>query len=71
MPKMVFPARCAACDAERKFIEFKVEACSPGTMNAPEAQYGFRCMVCKAIVPSITDAVGKVHAWESGKHVEA
>ena len=69
MPRMVFPAPCPACAAPRKFIEFKVEGCSPG--SEVEKQYGFRCMVCKRIVPDIVDDAGKKHTWVEGQHVEA
>lgn len=66
---MVFPAPCPACGARGKFIEFKVEACTPGSEVV--SQYGFRCMACKGILPEVVDDAGARHAWVEGKHVEA
>ena len=69
VPAMVFPAACAACGgAPRKFIEFKAEPCTPGSEG--ERRYGFRCLVCKTIVPELTAADGHAHFWREGKHVE-
>lgn len=70
MPKMVFSAPCSSCGETRKFIEFKAEPCTPGP-ETPPARYGFRCMACRAIVERVTDAEGRAHAWEGGRHVEA
>ena len=70
MPAMIFPARCPACDKDVKFIEFKAEPCTPGP-DSPAAEYGFRCMACKARQPELVDATGKRHRWVAGKHVEA
>jgi len=69
MPKMIFPAPCSACGEPRKFIEFKAEPCTPGTEG--ERRYGFRCMVCKTIVPELVAADGLRHFWDDGKHLEA
>lgn len=70
MPKMVFPATCAACGGEpRKFIEFKAEPCTPGAEG--ERRYGFRCMQCKTIIPEVVDADGARHTWVEGQHVAA
>jgi len=69
MPKMIFPATCAACSAQRKFIEFKAEPCTPGTEG--ERRYGFRCMVCKTIVPEVVADDGRKHFWTEGQHLEA
>ncbi len=69
MPKMVFPATCSACAAPQKFIEFKIEGCMPDSEVVK--QYGFRCMVCKTVVPEIDDDSGKRHTWREGVHVEA
>lgn len=68
MPKMVFPAACPACAEGRRFIEFKVEGCSPD--SGVEKQYGFRCMACKTTVPEIVDAAGLRHTWVQGIHTE-
>lgn len=70
VPPMIFKAPCAACGEERKFIEFKVEPCGPHS-EAKKAEYGFRCLQCKTIVPALTDAAGRAHRWEQGRHVEA
>lgn len=70
MPAMIFQAACERCGEVRKFIEFKVEACTPGSVNAPESEYGFRCMTCKMIVPETRDAKGALHLWTQGRHEE-
>lgn len=69
MPAMIFPAPCATCAETRKFIEFKAEPCTPGSEG--ERRYGFRCMVCKTIVPELVAANGSKHYWSEGKHLEA
>ena len=70
MPKMVFPAACAACGGEvRKFIEFKAEPCTPGAEG--ERRYGFRCMACKTIVEELVAQDGRKHYWTEGQHQEA
>ena len=70
MPRMVFPASCDACGAERKFIEFKIVPCGPHA-EAQKREYGFRCLTCKALVPAIRDATGIEHRWERGLHIES
>jgi hypothetical protein len=68
-PKRVFVASCPTCGEARKFIEFKAEPCGP---ESPfERRYGFRCLACKTIVESLTDAGGERHAWVEGRHVTA
>ncbi|MHB8605132.1 MAG: hypothetical protein ACYDCK_07715 [Thermoplasmatota archaeon] len=70
MPAMIFPATCSAENAPRKFIEFKIEACTPGDDTIVK-QYGFRCLGCKRVVPDIVDASGHRHFWVEGQHQEA
>lgn len=71
MPPMIFPARCPACGKDVKFMEFKIEPCTPGSPGAEENVYGFRCMQCRTVQPEMRDAKGMLHAWTEGKHVEA
>jgi len=68
---MIFPARCPACGRDVKFMEFKIEPCTPGSPGAVENVYGFRCMQCKTVQPEIADVTGRRHAWSVGKHVES
>ena len=70
MPKMIFPAPCPTCGEERKFMEFKAEPCGPHA-DARDRQYGFRCLTCKTIIPSLKDSAGREHQWVGGEHVEA
>lgn len=69
MPSMIFPAACPQCAQTRKFIEFKAEPCGP--QSPFERRYGFRCMVCKTILPELVDERGAKHSWTDGQHVEA
>lgn len=69
MPAMIVPSTCAKCAAARKFIEFKAEPCTPGAEG--ERRYGFRCLVCKEIVPELVAQDGRKHYWIEGKHLEA
>ncbi|MHB8584352.1 MAG: hypothetical protein ACYDDF_00735 [Thermoplasmatota archaeon] len=67
---MIFRATCPQCGVDGKFIEFKVVPCGPHA-EAEKREYGFRCLKCKATLPSIADAAGARHEWFQGKHVVA